>query len=91
MSTTQNELDKTIDTLADVLRPLVQHIEQKPLTTKDHYSDYMSAIAVLSERLGKSTDAEFQRKTYLGIGVALQRAGASKSGVQSALRAMGAI
>lgn len=80
------DLDSVINKLAKIGKPLVEAIEAKPETTKDRYGDYMVAITKIAEQVGKPTNI-----VMLGIGVALQRAGANKAGVISALRCLGAI
>lgn len=81
------DLDATLNKLANMLGPIVKHIEAKPPTTENHYGDYMSALAVIAKRVSDKPASN----VYLGIGVALQRAGANKQGVQAALRIMGHI
>ena len=77
-------IDTMLDKLADTLRPIVAAIEASPATTQDHYGDYMAAIDRVARKLGTPTQT-----ICVAIGIALQRAGAPRSGVQSALRAMG--
>lgn len=79
-------LDTIIDQLAKITKPLVERIEALPMTTKDHYGDYMLAIERVVDQLSK---AERKPSTYLGVALAFQRAGANRNGVQSALRVMG--
>lgn len=80
------ELDKVINELAQIYRPLVESIEAKPQLTKGRYGDYMLAIERLAEMLGKG---QATTSVYISIGLALQRAGANKDGVKAALRIMG--
>jgi len=80
------ELDTMLNALAAICGPLVKHIEEKVPSTKDHYSDYMTAILTLANKVGQPTQS-----VKLAIGVALQRAGANKAGVTSALRVLGAL
>jgi hypothetical protein len=85
--TTQTELDDVINQLADVVKPVVEAIEKnKHPTTMHNYDQYMSAITKIAGMLSAS---ERNSSAFLGIGVAMQRAGANKQGVQAALRAMG--
>lgn len=79
-------LDETLNKLAEIAKPIVKAIEASTPTTKDHYGDYMAAISKLADMVGENT-----HNVCLGIGVALQRAGANKQGVQSALRILGHI
>jgi len=88
--TSQAELDKVIDQLTGICKPLVQAIEAMTPTTQNHYGDYMSAISRLSDMI-PSSDPAMEKKTHIAIGVAMQRAGANKAGVQAALRAMGSL
>ena len=77
--------EELIRVLTEAVGPIVADIERQPALTKDHYDAYMSAITRIAKRFPDSVN------TYLFIGIALQRAGASPNGVQSALRAMGHI
>lgn len=77
-------MDAELNRLAELFKPVVDAIEAMPETTKGHYGDYMAAIDKIA---AKQPNAP--RTIYIAIGVALQRAGANKFGVQSALRAMG--
>lgn len=79
---TQQLMDQVRQELATMFGEIVQEIEAKPLTTKDHYGDYMAAIATLA--------GPDSRKRMVATGVALVLAGANKDGVRSALEAMGA-
>ena len=80
------KLDRELDELAEIARPIVARIEAAVPTTMNHWGDYMVAISRLAEKLplGEQTPALF-----LAIGVAFQRAGASRHGVQWALRNLG--
>ena len=83
-----DSLDQVINTLAEGLKPLVEHIESKPLTTQNHYGDYMTALSVVAEKFDAPTNKE-QTKIFLAVGIAFQRAGANKDGVKAALKALG--
>ena len=85
----RDALDAVIDTMAEVVKPLVQSIEASIPTTQNHYAEYMTVIHVLATQCPVGDNPEMIRKVHIGIGVALQRAGANHKGVQSALRAMG--
>ena len=80
------ELDTLINTLAKAVKPVVTVIESGPAITKDHYSEYLGVITKVAAQLPAAG-----RNVHLGIGIALQRAGANKAGVQAALRILGAI
>lgn len=86
-----DSLDQVINTLAEGLKPLVEHIESKPLTTQNHYGDYMTALSVVAEKFNAPSDKapEMQKKIFLAVGIAFQRAGANKDGVKAALKALG--
>lgn len=60
------------------LEPLVRDIEDSPMTTQNHYGDYMSVLS----QAGDSDNKRF-------IALALIDAGANKQGVRDALRAHG--
>lgn len=79
------KLDDMLDQLSEIVAPIVQHIEQSTPTTKNHYGDYITAITRVADML----PANQTPSLFLAIGVALQRAGANKAGVLSALRVMG--
>jgi hypothetical protein len=79
------DLDNVIDRLSSIVKPVVDSIEKSTPICKDHYDQYMAAITKIGEQLGKDKN----QSVYLGIGVAMQRAGANRQGVLSALRAMG--
>lgn len=82
---TEPTTDDLLNKLTDIVRPLVAAIQSKPPITKDNYDQYMLAIDRIASQLGEKPSTS----VYLAVGVALQRAGASCAGVQSALRAMG--
>jgi len=75
MNTEQTAILKDI---AKDLEPLVREVEQSPMTTQNHYGDYMSILS-------QSGDADNKRF----IALALIDAGANKQGVRDALRAHG--
>ena len=79
------DFDSIIDHLVEAIRPLVAIIEAAPPTTKGHYGDYMATIERVTRRLAPTPTTS----AYLAVGIALERAGANKFGVESALRAMG--
>lgn len=80
------KLDAELDKLAAIFKPIVSAIEAtKHPITLHNYGEYMAVISRIASRQGDPTN-----KSAL-LGVAMQRAGANKLGVQSALRAMGAI
>lgn len=81
-----SQTDKMINQLADFCKPVVEQIEASLPICQDHYDDYMIAIESISQRL-PSANASVK----LAIGIALQRAGASKRGVTNALRSLGVI
>jgi RNA binding exosome subunit len=64
--------------IARDLEPLVRDIEDSPMTTQNHYGDYMSVLS----QAGDSDNRRF-------IALALIDAGANKQGVRDALRAHG--
>lgn len=82
------ETEAQVSKLADILTPIVQAIELMSETTQHHYSDYMSAIEAVAQKLGENPTP---KAVYLGIGLAMQRAGGNKNGIMHALRAMGHI
>jgi hypothetical protein len=85
-------LDQILNELTQVVKPVVQAIQSKEPTTQNYYREYMSAISVLLKYItGKEDTIAVRNKIILGIGVALNRAGANKAGVVSAVRAMGAL
>ncbi len=86
-----DDLDQVINKVSAICIPLVKRIEALPLTTQNHYGDYMSAISSVSDIIGKDADPEMTKKVHIAVGVAFQRAGANKAGVQAALRAMGSL
>jgi hypothetical protein len=79
-------IDTVINELSNICKPIVEEIESQVPVTKDHYDQYMVAIEKVAEIMSRS---ERNKSVYLGIGVAFQRAGANKNGVQAALRIMG--
>lgn len=81
------DFDSIIDHLAEAIRPLVAIIEAAPPTTKGHYGDYMATIERVTQQLAGPVPVT--TNAYLAVGIALERAGANKFGVESALRAMG--
>lgn len=83
-------LDAMLDALMPLVKPLVEHIEASTATTQHHYGDYMSAIAIVAEKSGVK-DAKMYKTTCIAVGVAMQRAGGNKNGINSALRAMGCL
>jgi len=82
-----NDLDAVLDQLASICKPIVASIEARPALTMDRYDAYMSAISILASK----ASANPNNSVKLAVGVALQRAGANKRGVESALRAIGAL
>lgn len=79
------KLDDTLNQLSEIVAPIVTQIEQSTPTTANHYGDYITAITRIADMLPMNKTPSL----YLGIGVAMQRAGANRNGVQSALRVMG--
>lgn len=78
-------LDDLIEQLRPAITPLVERIESSTPTTQNHYGEYMAAITRLAEMAGGG------KSVKLGVALALQRCGANKQGVISALKAMGEI
>lgn len=72
--------------LISVFREIVATVEAKPLTSKDHYGDYMSAITTVIKHLG----VEHTKMRCVQVGILLTQAGANRNGVRSALEVMGA-
>jgi len=84
----KSNLDQSLSELALLLRPVVVAIHEQQATTKDYYGEYMSAISIVAD---KDKSGSSRAKLYLGVAVAMQRAGANHQGVVSALKAMGVI
>lgn len=77
-----------IDEMSELAAPIVQLVESGTPTTQHRYGEYMSAIqqiATLMERRGQP----MKPMHYLGIGLAMIRAGGNRAGIISALTAMG--
>lgn len=75
----QSEKDKAfaiIDKYVDAIKPLVEAIEARPMTTKGHYGDYMGVIAKMTKN----------REQAVCLGLVLVRSGANKQGVVDAVR-----
>lgn len=82
-----SEVDRILDLLTDAVTPLVEQIEQSTPTTRGHYADYMSAIDRVAQMFRKGAD----KKVYLGVAIAMKRAGANAEGVHDALKLLGKI
>lgn len=74
-------LEQLIDKMRPELEPIVKAIEAKPLTTQNHYGDYMAAIATISQ----------ERTMRQFIGLAMLRMGANRQGVKSAMQILGVL
>jgi len=79
---TSEEIDKLVEKMIDIVlpgvKPLVAEIEAKPLTTLNHYGDYLSLLPLLIEQSPPSLTSKFW-------GCVLIKAGANPRGVKSAL------
>lgn len=71
------ELKKLVDLVRPEIEPLVKRIEAGPMTTQDHYGDYLQVISV------------FPQDHQKFIVVALLHCGANRNGVASAAMVMG--
>jgi len=65
---------------AGILKPMVEAIETKPETTRNHYGDYMALIG----RCTKEAPIEQKAKRTQFTALALILAGANTQGVQDA-------
>lgn len=72
-------LEQLVENMRSELEPLVRAIEAKPATTQNHYGDYMSLIATLSQ----------ERTMRQFLGLAMIRMGANRQGVKSAMQILG--
>lgn len=61
------------------IKPVVDAIERSPMTSQNHYADYMAALS------------RFEGTSCMVAGVAMVMAGGSKAGVYAALKALGKI
>lgn len=82
---TDQDLDGMLDQLRNIVAPVVSAIEQSTPITQNHYDQYMSAIQTIVQQLSTNE----KPSVYLGVAVAMQRAGGNKQGIIAALRAMG--
>jgi len=89
MKSKNQALDTSLNELALLLRHVVASIHSQSPTTQDYYGEYMGTLTTVADKF--KAPVEDQKKLYLGIAIAMQRAGASKQGIQSALRVMGVI
>ncbi len=80
------ETEALLEQIAEMLKPVVAHIEAQPKLTMARYDLYMSAIAACAENTGL---VEHGSCGYQLLGTAFIRAGANRRGVESALMVMG--
>ena len=78
--------ESLIDRLAPDFRDMVDHIEENPPTTQDHYGAYMALLTQLVGTLGTDSPIEV-RAQFLAL--VLLAAGANRRGVVSAMTALG--
>lgn len=74
-------MEQLIEKLRPEIEPIVQAIEAKPLTTQNHYGDYMAAIATISQ----------DRSMRQLIGLAMLRMGGNRQGIKSAMQILGVL
>lgn len=84
----RTNIDDVLDQLRNIVAPLVAEIEQSIPITQNHYDQYMVAIAQVAEKLSRS---ERNKAVYIGVGIAMQRAGGNRAGIMAALKALGKI
>lgn len=79
-----------IDDIAEMLKPLVAHIEAQPALTMHRYDKYMLGIQQVAETTGIAKFKDpLRSRAYVLLGKSFVRAGASMRGVESALMIMG--
>ena len=78
------EITKMRDAMQPELGKIVDSIEKKPMTTRGHYGDYMSAFAQIRLNTNKKADVTMRNL----VGLAMIMLGANERGVLDAMKVL---